>query len=102
MIDCYLVLVNNGIWNLYQYQLILFSLKYVFIIKIVINYWDNVIMLNIKGWMIDNWFDELVCGDDEIVELLWEVINDCLNGNYICKKVIFLFSELGNSGKGIF
>lgn len=101
-IDRYLVPVNNGIWNLHQHQLIPFSPKYVFTAKIATNYRDNLVSPNIKGWTIDKWFNELACGDDEIVKLLWEVINDCLNGNYTRKKAIFLFSELGNSGKGTF
>ena len=106
-------LPNDGIYTQnYRYLKRLIALMYpsynlrqaldVITTKIATNYRDNATAPNIKGWTIDNWFDELACGDNEIVRLLWEVINDCLNGNYTRKKAIFLFSELGNSGKGSF
>lgn len=100
--DRYLVPVNNGIWNLHTRQLMPFSPKYVFTTKIATNYRDNPVPPNIKGWTVDSWLKELACNDDEIVKLFWEVIADSLNGNYTRKKAIFLFSELGNSGKGTF
>lgn len=98
----YLIPVENGIWNLKQHRLMPFSPDYVFTTKITTSYRDNPVPPNIKGWTVDGWFNELACGDKEIINLLWEVINDCLNGNYTRKKAIFLFSELGNSGKGTF
>ncbi len=100
--DRYLVPVNNGIWNLHTHELMPFSPKYVFTTKIATNYPDNTTPPVIDGWTVQDWLSELACGDDEIIKLLWEVIADSLNGNYTRKKAIFLFSELGNSGKGTF
>lgn len=101
-VDRYLVPVANGIWNLHQHRLMLFSPDYVFTTKIATRYVDNPVPPNIDGWTVDGWLKELACGDNEIIKLLWEVINDSLNGNYTRKKAIFLYSEQGNSGKGTF
>ncbi|RRK09360.1 DNA primase, partial [Lactiplantibacillus garii] len=100
--DRYLVPVNNGIWNLHQHKLMPFSPRYVFTTKIATDYHENPVPPNIKGWTFDGWLNELACDDQEIVKLFWEVIADSLNGNYTRKKAIFLFSELGSSGKGTF
>ncbi|MFD1126271.1 phage/plasmid primase, P4 family [Lentilactobacillus raoultii] len=101
-VDRYLVPVANGIWNLHKHELMPFSPDYVFTTKIATRYVDNPVPPNIDGWTVDGWLKELACGDDEIIKLLWEVINDSLNGNYTRKKAIFLYSEQGNSGKGTF
>src|SRR5699024_7541101 len=53
------------------------------------------------GWDVDSWLNSIACGDKEIVHLLWQVINDALNGNYSRKKAIFLVGD-GNNGKGTF
>lgn len=101
-VDRYLIPVANGIYNLHKHKLMPFSPDYVFTTKIATKYVDNPIPPTINGWTFDGWLNELACGDDEIVRLLWQVINDSLNGNYTRKKAIFLYSEQGSSGKGTF
>lgn len=38
-------------------------------------------------------------GDEELVELIWQVISASLNGNYSYRKSIWFVGE-GNDGKG--
>ncbi|PID20174.1 DNA primase [Sporosarcina sp. P3] len=97
----YLIPVQNGVFNLKTKQLEPFSPKYVFTTKISTAYIENPSLPVIDGWGVEDWFSSIACGDQEIVKLLWQVINDSLNGNYTRRKAIFLVGE-GNNGKGTF
>lgn len=97
----HLIPVNNGIFNRETMKLEPFTPKYVFTSKISTNYVDNPKMPTINGWSFDNWLYEIACADIEVYTLLWQVINDSLNGNYTRKKAIFLVGD-GNNGKGTF
>jgi len=97
----YLVPVENGIFNLKTKTLEPFSPDNVFTTKISTRYVDQPEKPVIDGWDIDAWLNSIACGDSEIVHLLWQVINDSLNGNYSRKKAIFLVGG-GNNGKGTF
>lgn len=97
----YLIPVNNGVFNLETKKLENFSPDYVFTSKVSTNYYDNPVLPNIDGWNVEEWIKEIACYDGEIVRLLWQVINDSLNGNYTRKKAIFLVGE-GNNGKGTY
>lgn len=97
----YLIPVKNGIFNLKTKQLEAFNPEYVFTTKISTAYVSKPEKPIIDGWDIDEWMDSIACGDKEIVNLLWQVISDSLNGNYSRKKAIFLIGER-NNGKGTF
>lgn len=97
----YLIPVANGIFNLKTKQLEPFSPEYVFTTKISTPYVQAPINPVIDGWDVESWLGSIACGDEEIVHLLWQVINDSLNGNYSRKKAIFLVGD-GNNGKGTF
>ncbi|KOS71823.1 DNA primase [Lysinibacillus contaminans] len=97
----FLIPVKNGVFNLKTKTLEPFSAKYVFTSKIATSYVPNVVNPTTNGWDVESWLDSIACGDAEIVNLLWQVINDSLNGNYTRKKSIFLLGE-GNNGKGTF
>jgi len=97
----HLIPVNNGVFNRKTMRLEEFTPKYVFTTKISTNYVGNPKQPVINGWSFDNWLDEVACGDREVFTLLWQVINDSLNGNYTRKKAIFLVGD-GNNGKGTF
>lgn len=97
----YLIPVKNGVFNLENKQLEKFTPDYVFTSKVNTNYYDNPALPNINGWNVEEWIKEIACYDGEIVRLLWQVINDSLNGNYTRKKAIFLVGE-GNNGKGTY
>lgn len=53
----------------------------------------------IDEWDIDSWLLDLMSGDEELVELIWQVISASLNGNYSYRKSIWFVGE-GNDGKG--
>ena len=97
----YLIPVQNGVFNLETKKLEPFSPKFVFTSKIATPYVEEVEMPEIDGWNIEEWFNSIACHDSEIVTLLWQVINDAMNGNYSRKKAIFLIGE-GNNGKGTY
>lgn len=95
----YLIPVRNGVFNLKTKTLEPFNPDYVFTTKIATPYTHNPANPVIDSWDVESWLESLACGDKEIVHLLWQVINDSLNGNYSRKKAIFLVGE-GNNGKG--
>lgn len=97
-----LIPVGNGIYDLKQHKLLPFSHKYVFLTKIKTNYVNNPPAPNINGWTVDDWFLELAKGDQQIVNLFWEVISDSINGNFSRRTAIFLVSTQGSTGKGSF
>ena len=97
----HLIPVNNGVFNKETKKLEPFTPDYVFTTKITTNYIEGAVQPTISGWSFDNWLDEVACGDREVFTLLWQVINDSLNGNYTRKKAIFLVGD-GNNGKGTF
>src|SRR5699024_2217143 len=100
-ISRYLIPVANGVFNLKTKQLEPFSPEYVFTTKISTPYIEDSKPPIIDGWDIDKWLSSIACGDKEIVNLVWQVISDSLNGNYSRKKAIFLIED-GNNGKGTF
>ena len=99
--DRYLIAVNNGVYNLKTKSLEPFSPKYVFTSKVDTNYIDNPTPPNIDGWTVDDFISSISCNDEGIINLLWEVISDALNGNYSREQAIFLVGNTSN-GKGTF
>lgn len=97
----HLIPVNNGVFNRKTMELEPFTPKYVFMTKITTDYVDNPVAPVIDGWDFDNWLKEIACDDTEVTTLLWQVINEALNGNYTRKKAIFLVGD-GNNAKGTF
>src|SRR5699024_7983881 len=99
--DALPISVQNGVFNLKTKQLEPFTPDYVFTTKIETSYKENPINPIINGWDVETWLQSIASNDSEIVHLLWQVINDALNGNYSRKKAIFLVGD-GNNGKGTF
>ena len=97
----YLIPVANGIFNTREQQLLPFSPKYIFTSKIKTAY--NVEATNpcINDFDFNKWLQSIACNDDEIVTLLWQVINEAINPNHTRNKIGFLIGD-GNSGKGTF
>lgn len=97
----YLIPVKNGVFNLKTKRLESFTPDYVFTSKIATAYVDNPKLVSIDGWDIESWFNEIACNDPQIVQTLWEVISDSINGNYSRKKSIWLIGG-GSNGKGTY
>lgn len=97
----FLIPVNNGVFNLKTKELEPFNYDYVFTSKIATNYNPDAHNKVIDGWDVESWLKSIACNDKEISTLLWQVVNEALNGNYTRKKSIFLLGE-GNNGKGTF
>lgn len=96
-----LIPVKNGVFNRVTKQLEPFTPDYVFTTKINTEYKDDITKPIINSWDIDEWIRSIACRDSEIELLLWQVLNDSLNGNYTRKKIIFLVGE-GLNGKGTY
>ncbi|WP_144519365.1 DNA primase family protein [Bacillus thuringiensis] len=97
----YFIPVQNGVFHLKTKKLEPFTADYVFTTKIATPYIENPVNSVIDGWDVVSWIQSIACGDVEIENLLWQVMNDALNGNYSRRKAIFLIGE-GNNGKGTF
>ncbi|AHA69489.1 phage/plasmid primase, P4 family [Bacillus cereus] len=97
----YLIPVKNGVFNLKTKTLESFTADYVFTTKITTPYIENPVNPVLDDWDVVSWIQSIACGDVEIEKLLWQVLNDALNGNYSRRKSIFLIGE-GNNGKGTF
>lgn len=97
----HLIPVNNGIFNLTTNELEPFTSEYVFTTKVATDYKESPVMPDLDGWNVDDWIGSIATYDKEIETLLWQVINDSLNGNYSRKKAIFLVGN-GANGKGSF
>ncbi|KAA9237493.1 DNA primase [Aerococcus tenax] len=96
-----LIPVNNGIYSLKDHKLLPFSPKYAITSKIATNYNPLATKPIINGFDFDEWLKAIACGDEEVVTLLWQVINEALNPNHTRNKIGFLIGN-GNSGKGTF
>jgi phage/plasmid primase, P4 family, C-terminal domain len=97
----HLIPVANGIFNKKTQSLEPFSPKYIFTSTIATRYNAQAQAPNIKGWNIDNWLLDLMSGDRELVQLLWQIISASTNGNYSYRKGVWLVGK-GNDGKGTF
>ncbi|PEP86908.1 DNA primase family protein [Bacillus toyonensis] len=97
----YFIPVQNGVFNLKTKALEPFTADYVFTTKITTPYMEDPVNPVLDGWDVVSWMKSIACGDLEIENLLWQVVNDALNGNYSRRKSIFLIGE-GNNGKGTF
>ena len=100
-----LIPMGNGVFDYASKQLLPFSPKYVFTVKSHVDYNPaarNVIIHNPNDntdWDVETWLSEL-SDDPEMVELLWCVISAVLRPNVAWDKSIWLYSEVGNNGKG--
>jgi len=93
-----LIPVANGIYNRKKHTLEPFSPKHVFTSKVTTKWVQNP---EKPSWDVDEWLDTIANGDKDVVTLLWQVIAECLNGNYTRKR-FFMIVGNGNNGKGTF
>ena len=100
-----LIAVNNGVFNNKGKQLEIFNPDYFITSKLATRYNKNAInnYLAIRDtyFDVDKWFLSISNGDEEIVKLLWEIVNEAINPNHTREKMAILYGE-GNNGKGTF
>lgn len=95
----HLIPVANGIFNKRTQKLEPFSPTYIFTSTIATKYNQNAKAPVIQGWNVDNWLKDLMSGDKELVQLLWQIISASTNGNYSYRKGAWFVGN-GNDGKG--
>ena len=95
------ILVKNGIYDKKKKKLLSFDYKFINFSTIETELVENAPKPTINGWNVDDWLLDLMSGDSELVELLWQVIAASLNGNHSYRKSIWLVGN-GNDGKGTF
>ena len=100
--DPTLIPVNNGVVNLETKELMPFSPDYVITAKISTDYQVNPVKPLFDGkFDFDNWLSEIACHDNEVITLLWQIMNEAINPNHTRGKMAILYGE-GNNGKGTF
>lgn len=102
-----LVAVNNGIFDFSTKTLHDFDPAHIFLTKSPVDYDPNATNpvithpVDKSQWDIESWIADL--SDDEgIPELLWEIASAVLRPYVSWNKSAWLFSEVGNNGKGTF
>ena len=96
--DRNLIVVENGIYSLSTKELEPFNPGYVFTSKVATRWIKDAPK---PGWDVDSWIDTIANHDKDVVTLLWQIIAECLNGNYTRGKFFVLVGS-GNNGKGTF
>ena len=93
-----LIPVANGIYNVKEHRLQPFTKDYVFTNKVATKWVENAPK---PQWDVDEWLSVIANHNQDVVTLLWQIIAECLNGNYTRGK-FFVFIGSGNNGKGTF
>lgn len=100
-----LIAVNNGVFNSRIKQLEPFNPKYFITSKLATNYNSHAIhnysVIKETYFDADKWFLSIANSDEELVRVLWEMINEAVNPNHTREKMAILYGE-GNNGKGTF
>ena len=96
----HLIPVRNGVYDLNSKSLVKYSEDKIFTSKIDTNYNPNA--KNPKDiFDVDKWFREISCDDEEVEMLLWQIINEAINGNHTRGKYFILYGQ-GANGKSTF
>lgn len=94
--------VGNGVFNIETKQLEPFSHRFIIKSKIKTNYTPIAKKPILGGWFdFDEWLKSIAVGDDEVVTLLWQIMNEAINPNRTRRKMALLVGD-GNNGKGTF
>lgn len=100
-----LIAVNNGVFNNKTKQLEPFNPNYFITSKLATKYnihaISNYSTIEDTYFNVDNWFLSIANGNEELVKLLWEIVNEAINPNHTREKMAILYGE-GNNGKGTF
>ena len=97
-----LLAVGNGILNKETKELHPFSPEYIITSKIATAYNPSVKLPTFGGkFNFNDWLKEIACNDDEVITLLWQVMNEAINPLQTRGKLVILTGK-GNNGKGTF
>lgn len=100
-----LIAVNNGVFNKVTKKLEPFNPNYFITSKLATNYntaaINNYLIIRDNYFDVDKWFLSIANGDEELVKVLWEIVNEATNPNHTREKMAILYGE-GNNGKGTF
>ena len=105
--DRNLVAVGNGIYHLGEQKLYGFTPDLVFLSKIKADYKpdavDAPIYDEVTGtyWTMEDWMRS-VNSDPQCVDFLWQVLGMLVRPNIAWERMVMLYSEEGNNGKGTF
>ncbi len=94
--------VGNGILNKETKELHPFSPQYILTSKIATAYNPDVTPPTFGGkFNFNDWLKEIACNDEEVITLLWQVMNEAINPLQTRGKLVILTGS-GNNGKGTF
>ena len=101
----YLIAVGNGLFNTKTKALEPFDPKHFITAKVDTNYnihaLTNYELIKDTYFNFDHWLKSIACNDDEIVTLLWQLINEAINPNKTRRKIAIMLGN-GTNGKSTF
>lgn len=101
----YLIAVGNGLFNTKTRVLEPFDPKHFITAKVDTNYnihaLTNYELIKDTYFNFDHWLKSIACNDDEIVTLLWQLINEAINPNKTRRKIAIMLGN-GTNGKSTF
>ena len=101
----YLIAVGNGLFNTKTKALESFDPKHFITAKVDTNYNTKAItnyeLIKDTYFNFDEWLKSIACNDDEIVTLLWQLINEAVNPNKTRRKIAIMLGN-GTNGKSTF
>lgn len=101
----YLIAVGNGLFNTKTKTLEPFDPKHFVTAKVDTNYNTKAItnykLIKNTYFNFDEWLKSIACNDDEIVTLLWQLINEAVNPNKTRRKIAIMLGN-GTNGKSTF
>ena len=101
----YLIAVGNGLFNTKTKELEPFDPKHFITAKVDTNYnihaLTNYELIKNTYFNFDEWLKSIACNDDEIVTLLWQLINEAINPNKTRRKIAIMLGS-GTNGKSTF
>ena len=101
----YLIAVGNGLFNTKTKTLEPFDPKHFITAKVDTNYnihaLTNYELIKNTYFNFDEWLKSIACNDDEIVTLLWQLINEAVNPNKTRRKIAIMLGN-GTNGKSTF
>ena len=101
----HLIAVENGLFNTETKRLEPFNPKHFITAKVNTNYNENAIenyeAIKDTYFDYDEWLNSIACNDEEVITLLWQLINEAINPNKVRRKIAIMLGS-GTNGKSTF